>query len=132
MERYANGYLLMKWADSVLPADAVLLSGHRSVSLVPRQPIPMDWVDFVNFNTAQPLPYLLRLKQKGVTHMLVIGDTSSNGPFKRCLGKTLAGPWHGRSATRNPFNAGEKYTAWIVEIKLDSLPNCALTETVMP
>jgi len=132
MESYANGYSLMRWADSVLPADAVLLSGHRSVALAPRQSISMDWVDFVNFNTAQPLPYLLRLKQKGVTHMLVIGDTGSNGPFKRCLGKTLAGPWYGRSATRNPFNVGEQYTAWMVEFKLDRLPNCALPETVMP
>jgi hypothetical protein len=132
MDSYANGYSVMKWVDSVLPADAVFLSGHRSVALAPRDVVPMDWVNYVNFDTAQPLPYLLRLKDRGVSHILVLGDTANSGPFKWCVGKTLAGPWYGRKATRNPFNAGEHYTAWIVEINLGDLPNCALQQPKKP
>lgn len=64
--------------------------------------------------------------------MLVIGDPGNSGPFKRRLGKTLAGPGHGRLATRNPFNAGEQYTAWIVGINLGGLPNCALLQPTKP
>jgi hypothetical protein len=119
----------MKWADSVLPANAVLLSGHRSVALAPREVVPIDWANFVKFDTVQSMPYLLRLKARGISHMLVIGDSAYSGPLKGCLGKTIAGPWYGRSATRNPFNTGGNYTAWIIEINLGSLPNCALEET---
>mgnify|MGYP001617940479 FL=1 len=132
MDRYANGYSVMKWADSVLPADAVLLSTHRSVALAPREVVPMDWATYVNFDTAEPLPYLVRLKERGISHMLVIGDLGNSGPFKRCLGTTLVGPGYGRPATRNPFNAGEQYTAWIVEINLGGLPNCALSQPTKP
>src|SRR3989344_5481876 len=116
MDRYAYGYSVMNWAGSVLPADAVLLSAHRSVALAPREVVPMDWAKYVNFDTAEALPYLVRLKERGISHMLVIGDPGNGGPFTRCLGKTLAGPGYGRLATRNPFNAGEQYAAWIVEI----------------
>jgi hypothetical protein len=129
MGSYANGYSVMKWADSVLPANAVLLSGHRSVALAPREVVPIDWANFVKFDTVQSMPYLLRLKARGISHMLVIGDSAYSGPLKGCLGKTIAGPWYGRSATRNPFNTGGNYTAWIIEINLGSLPNCALEET---
>ena len=103
MDRYANGYSVMKWADSVLPVDAVLLSTHRSVALAPRDVVPMDWANYVNFDSAEALPYLVRLKERGISHMLMIGDPGNGGPFTRCLGRTIAGPGYGRPATRNPL-----------------------------
>ena len=48
-------FSLMKRTGSVLPADAVLLSTHRSVALAPREVVPMDWATYVNSNTTEPL-----------------------------------------------------------------------------
>ncbi len=125
MERAANGYSVMKWVDSVLPADAVLLNGHRSMALAPRDAVSLEWSHFVEIGSPASEPYLRRLKDRGVTHMLVIGEPHNVGKLPGCIGAVVAGPSYGRVATRNPFNAGERYEAWIVEFKSERLPECA-------
>ncbi len=125
MERAANGYSVMKWVDSVLPSDAVLLNGHRSMALAPRDAVSLDWSHFVEIGSPASEPYLRRLKDRGVTHMLVIGELHDVGKLSGCIGAVIAGPSYGRVATRNPFNAGERYEAWIVEFESKRLPECA-------
>ena len=124
MERAANGYSVMKWVDSVLPAGAVLLNGHRSMALAPRDAVSFGWSEFVEVGSPASEPYLRRLKDRGVTHMLVIGEPHNAGKLSGCIGAVIAGPSYGRVATRNPFNAGERYEAWIVEFESERLPEC--------
>ncbi len=125
MERAANGYSVMKWVDSVLPADAVLLNSHRSMALAPRDAVSLDWSSYVEIGSPASEPYLRRLKDRGVTHMLVIGESHNAGKLSGCIGAVVAGPGYGRLATRNPFNAGERYEAWIVKFESERLPECA-------
>jgi hypothetical protein len=127
MQRAANGYEVMQWADTVLPKNAVVLNGHRSMALMPRDAVANDWSRYVDLTTAESTPYLLRLKDRGVSHMLVVGPIDPSLPLYKCLGSVLAGPGRGHLATRNPANRGAAYEAWIVEFDSTRLPECAQT-----
>ena len=126
MQRAANGYEVMAWADTVLPHNAVVLNGHRSMALMPREAVAYDWSYFVDVSATESNRYLNRLREQSVSHMLVIGgQMDKNSPLSNCLGQVLAGPGVGHVATRNPFNQGGKYEAWIVEFESARLPECA-------
>ncbi|EMO34025.1 PF07220 family protein [Leptospira santarosai str. HAI821] len=123
MNQYANGYGLMKWADSVLPKDAVLLSQHRSIALSRRKTLSLDWATFVDFNSASENPYLKQIKDENVTHILMLGDTTENTPFSGCIGNTI-GKTESNQATRNPFGIKDFFTAILVEFRASKLPKC--------
>ena len=126
MTRSANGYEIMQWADTVLPKDAILLNNHRSMALAPRDAVSLSWMDYVDIRSTEAQVYLNKLKLKKVSHILVIGPIDHRIPFLGCFGKVLAGPGIGHSATRNPFNQGPNYEAWIFEFKSATLPECAV------
>jgi len=125
MMRMANGYEVMQWADTILPKDSVVINGHRSMALMPRDAVAFEWINFVDLNEENSSLYLNRLKEKGVTHMLVIGGVNEKTPLYGCFARTIGGPGSGHTATRNPFNYGGKYEAWIVEFESNKLPECA-------
>jgi len=125
MNRSANGYTNMQWVDEVLPPNAVLLSNHRSVALAPRDVVSMDWSYFVRADSKEALPYLLRIKDRGVTHVLITGSPTGS-KLKECFGKLVAGPSYACVATRNPVNRGDPYPAWIYEFNSADLPDCAI------
>jgi hypothetical protein len=128
MNRHANGYEIMQWADAVLPKDAVLLNGHRSMALSPRDAISFDsssWIQYVDTNSTESKIYLDRLKSKKISHILIIGKIDYNAPLAKCFGNVVAGPGVGHLATRNPFNQGSNYDAWILEFESARLPECA-------
>jgi len=127
MSRTANGYTLMKWVDANLPSGAVLLNSHRSMAIVPRKAVSLDWLRYVRPGD-DPSLYLDRIKKEKVTHLLLIGDTveqlKNSNPFAKCLGEQVVGPGYGNVATRNPFNTGAQYKAWIINFNSEMLPNC--------
>ena len=125
MMRMANGYEVIQWADTILPKGSVVISGHRSMALMPRDAVAFEWINFVDLNEENSSLYLNRLKEKGVTHMLVIGAVNEKTPLYGCFARTIGGPGSGHTATRNPFNYGGKYEAWIVEFESNKLPECA-------
>ena len=125
MNRSADGYTVMKWADEVLPMDAVLLSNHRSIALAPRDVVSMYWSDYVRSDTTEALPYLLRIKKRKVTHVLITRNIAY-AKLKGCFGNLVAGPSYARKAVRNPVNRGELYPAWIYEFNSEALPDCAI------
>ena len=126
MERSANGYEIMQWVDKVLPHNAVLLNGHRSMALSPRDSVSSEWISFVDMRAAETQIYLNRMKLRKVSHVLVIGQIDYSSPLSNCFGKVLAGPGIGHLATRNPFNQGSIYEAWILEFESARLPECAV------
>ena len=128
MNRHANGYEIMQWADAVLPKNAVLLNGHRSMALSPRDAISFDsssWIQYVDTNSTESKIYLDRLKSKKISHILIIGKIDYDAPLAKCFGNVVAGPGIGHLATRNPFNQGSNYDAWILEFESARLPECA-------
>ena len=125
MNRSANGYTIMQWVDKVLPPNAVLLSNHRSVALAPRDVVSMDWSNYVRTDSKEALPYLLHIKERRVTHVLITGSPTDS-TLKECFGNLVAGPSYARLATRNPVNRGEPYPSWIYEFNSADLPDCAI------
>ncbi|WP_443640343.1 DUF1420 family protein [Candidatus Njordibacter sp. Uisw_039] len=124
MDRSANGYEVMQWVDKVLPENAVLLSEHRSMALVPRKALSVEWVKFVDMQAPETEYYLNIIRDSHVSHILVIGPINYNRALAGCYGAVLAGPGVGHTATRNPFNQGGYYEAWIMEFESERLPGC--------
>jgi len=125
MRQMANGYEIMEWADSVLPKDAVVLNGHRSMALMPRAAVAYDWGNYINVRSGEADVYLNLLKERKVSHFLIPSDITPDMPLYKCFGKPTGGPGIGHIATRNPFNQGAPYRAWIVEFDATKLPECA-------
>ena len=128
MDRSANGYEIMQWADKVLPENAVLLSEHRSMALAPRKTLSVEWVKFVDMQAPETEYYLNIMKDSHVSHILVIGPINYNRALAGCYGTVVAGPGMGHLATRNPFNRGGSYEAWILEFESERLPKCAQSD----
>ena len=115
LEQTAVGYPVMRWVDTVLPQDAVLLSGHRSIALAPRPAESTDWTRFVGFDTAGFRFYADLVNQRGITHVLVINPDVASDQLLAFVGDAIATPFVGYRATRNPFNRGDEYRAVIYE-----------------
>ena len=132
MSRTANGYNLMKWVDASLPQDAVLLTGHRSMALVPRKAVSLDWLNYIEVGKTDASFYLDRIKEQKTTHLLIIGETVNkireSNVFSGCLGDEVNGPFNGFVATRNPFNIRPSENAWLVNFKSQKLPECFATK----
>lgn len=122
MEQSANGYTVAKWADNVLPDDAVILSGIRSIALMPRKSVPTDWINNVQ-DTDRLSGYLHVIEQRGVTHVILKGKDPKGWIFKNCLGERVAGPKQFFVGTRNPFNR-QPYFASIYKFDNDQFPEC--------
>ena len=58
MSRTAHGYNLMKWVDASLPQDAVLLTVHRSMALVPRKAVSLEWLNYIKVGKTDASFYL--------------------------------------------------------------------------
>ena len=130
MMRSANGYELMQWVDKEVPKDAIILNGHRSMALSPRDSVSgggFTWKNYVDMKDPKSSIYLNRIKFKKVSYELIYGPISYDSPLTQCYGKFVAGPFIGETATRNPFyyDNRQKYQAWIVEFKSEKLPDCA-------
>lgn len=135
MQRSANGFSLMRWADQVLPADAVLLNGHRSMALAPRRAFDYSWTNYVDPASEEAAGYLSSLKAAGVNYVLLPDRSLAQLPLSGCFGRVFAGPGPGRMVSRNPLNQGAPYDAWILEFHSDQLPGCAqhpMTATAVP
>jgi len=133
MSRSANGYNLMKWVDKKLPKNAIVLSSHRSISLIPRKAISLDWMGYIQKDKTDVLKYLDRIKEEKVTYLLVWGDTLEDIEqyvrFSKCFGDKLYGPEQFFISTRNPFNSSSlPFNAWIIELDSDKLPTCYNSE----
>ena len=127
MTRMANGYALVNWIDKSLPDEAVILSTHRSMGLIPRKTVSMGWAQYSDMDNSHALPYLLRIREEGATHLLITGTTLNQSIyfiFSGCFSGDIVGPHEGFVATRNPFNRGASYNAWLVPIRAELIPDC--------
>jgi hypothetical protein len=132
MNNSANGYAIMKWADEVLPSNAVLLTAHRSMALVPRKSVSLDWLFYVEPGKTDISRYIERIKKNNVTHILLSGSQiNQNAPqyiaFSNCLGFQSSDAILEKEfvyVTRNPFNTGSINNIKIFEFHSEKLPNC--------
>ena len=132
MNRLANGYSIVEWAEKTLPVDAVVLTQHRSMmGLLPRRAISLDWIGYVNIDSEESAQYLDRIKKSNVTHLLILRDDYKNSKpyilFEGCLSSQVITSPEYLVATRNPFNStsAHKYSVLIIDFNSQELPECA-------
>jgi hypothetical protein len=114
MSRLANGYAAMRWADGVLPQGGAMVSMLRSVALAPRAVIPNDWRDYVDERLPEARVYKSIVAAKNPEFFLVPTGRGAAAPKVPCSSQVFAGPFTTRVATRNPFNLGAQYDAWLL------------------
>ncbi|MDC1382723.1 DUF1420 domain-containing protein [Candidatus Puniceispirillum sp.] len=124
MRSSANGYSLMKWVDKVLPQDAVLLNGHRSMALSPRLAVDYTWVHYLPNTAPYPKAYLDRLVAEGVTHVLLTSMPNNKMPLFNCFEEIIATSGPMKIASRNPFNRSVISGAWLIKFNTNKLHEC--------
>ena len=128
MTALSDGYEIMKWVDQALPKNAIILSSHHSLGLATRKAVSLDWAKHTEAKNEEFSRYLERIKDEKVTHLLLYGENVSKSKlyktFFNCLGTEKIGPGFGHRATRNPFNIGKTYEAWLYSFDYKRLPGC--------
>ena len=133
MSKYADGYLLYNWVNTVLPEKAKIIVDHRSTFFLDTtnymNTSALTSINYDNFNERQF--YLKDIKRNQPEYILFRGSTKklSYGEFdfENCLVKLFAKSEKvGVTVARNPFNirSDQYYDAYIYKINYKKFPNC--------
>lgn len=114
LSKNANGYILSKWVNSKLPSNAKICSDIRATVFFNAEVYPTDWCNFVNYEKKEDQFYINYLQKKGINYIVLVSNDNpkESDMFKYC-DKLLFGPYNFKKATRNPFNLGKTFKAWI-------------------
>jgi hypothetical protein len=126
MGRHAYGYAIMKWADGQLPPDARLIVEPRSIALAPRFAIANDWRGYVPADGVHVYSDIVTRLMPDFTLLQV---AAGNLPRVSGCAEVFAGPYRTKVATRNPFNSGFEYDAWIIKHRVSSSKPCPQGES---
>ena len=129
MNKFANGYSLFFWANSLIKDDGAIISMHRSISLGNNKTISTD---FLNYLTEKDDPeiYINLIQKYAPKYFLTFQNSINNNNknlsiFKNCLGRVVSKKNEiGYYTGRNPFNKGEVYAGLLYELKTNNLLNC--------
>lgn len=116
MRSAANNYAEARWLDKVLPADSIILTRMRSRALLPRP--------FVSYESY--LPGIASEYQREKLCKLIVHHGVTAAIFDPSLDnlviesvrnpRILAGPKTFQIASRNPWNAGSKYSVQVYDV----------------
>lgn len=132
MSKSANGYELMKWVDEILPAESVILSSHRSMALVPRKSVSLDWLNYFKPDADDISQFINLIDKKNVTHILLYkSQINANTPhykiFYNCINDKKFSTVYEKqftNVTRNPFNSGFIDSFIIFKLNQDKFVEC--------
>ena len=127
MARSTNDYLLIQWANTVLNNDDKVFSYNRSTALYKMEAYYQNLTWFIDFNDNRSTQYIDFIKSKKIDK-IVFGDKKLQlGIFKNCTGDLIAFKKNiGRKVGRNPFNKGEQYNGWILNLIIKICQNVYL------
>ena len=131
--KYADGYSMYNWVNSVLPKNETIIVDHRSTFF-------LDTTNYMNISALTNIKYdefesrqfylkdIMKLKPKYILfsrkkHKLSYGEFD----FEKCLNGLFAeSKGIGRTVARNPFNIkiDQFYDAYIYKINYKKIPNC--------
>lgn len=125
MTKFADGYMISKWANKRLEKDDKLISFHRSISLFNVKTYSDIFTWHINPEDNRSHIYFNFIKDNKINKILFHGKEKDFYPFENCLGKELFfGENIGRKTGRNPFSRAEFYNGWIYEFNYQNLPKC--------
>jgi len=117
LNKKANGYSLASWVNSKLPKESNLLVGHRSISLYNQNTFSSDWIHFIDPIKGEDKFYLDYLKNNNVEYIVITGKTAEESALFKYCDELKFGPFKSKIASRNPFNEGNEFLAWIYTSK---------------
>lgn len=123
MREHAIGYDVMEWVDQILPSDAILLVGIRSIGLSPRRSVSMQGLDYAPTKSKGSTIYLKQIKNSNANYVLIGGEDPNNEPLRGCFGKKI-GSFDAIFATRNPYNSNSKYKVSLYEFQSNKALEC--------
>ena len=128
--KFADGYSLISWANSLLPNNATILITQRSTFLFNNTYVSPEPLGFMSYESSYKNFYLNKIKEKKPTFVIFNGDQNSysigNFNFKNCTNGLFAKKVNvGSLKTRNPFNSKKVfYNGYIYNFNYKKLPNC--------
>jgi hypothetical protein len=107
MKENSHQYAVMRWLDSVLPEDAVVVSTLRSHALMPRPFFAKDiitWTDWASSTETENTVSVLKTRTINTLVAEPFAVEGLTGKLGMQHTLTLAGPRRFLTATRNPWN----------------------------
>ncbi len=109
----ANGYDLSKWVRAEIPNSNKILLEHRSLAFFSNNTFSTDWINYLNNNTINDSIITNSLKKRRIDFIVIVNDTPSKSNLYKFCKELKSGPFIGKISTRNPFNSGIPFKAWI-------------------
>jgi hypothetical protein len=100
-----------------MPVSTKILVEHRSLAFFNQKVYSSDWINYVDKSKGEDKFYLDYLKNEKVKYVLIIGDNQKDSKLFNYCDSLVFGPFCGQIATRNPFNSGKNFKAWIYTFK---------------
>ena len=129
--KHAIGYNLYRWANSVLPDNSVTIINHRSTYFAEKNFIYFGMSGFLDNSNKEY--HLKKLKKKKPDYILFFGDKEvfsyNRLDFKDCISGIYKKKINvGFNETRNPFNTGSYYNAYIYNFDSNKLNDCVKSD----
>lgn len=129
MNKYANGYSLYSWANSMISDEGTIISMHRSISLGKNKTLSANFLSYLS-KTDNPEIYINDMQKYNPKYFLTFQNSTDDldknvSIFENCLGRVISKKNEvGFYTGRNPFNKGNSYSGILYEIKSKHLSDC--------
>ena len=129
MNKYANGYSLYSWANSMISDEGTIISMHRSISLGKNKTLSANFLSYLS-KTDNPEIYINDMQKYNPKYFLTFQNSTDDldknvSIFENCLGRVMSKKNEvGFYTGRNPFNKGNSYSGILYEIKSKHLSDC--------
>lgn len=131
LSNYAHGYNIYKWANSVLPKNANIITNHRSTYFLNKNHIFFEMSFHSNNLTLEEKKfYIKKIKEKKPDFIIFYGYQKQYNyglyNFEDCISNLFKKKNNvGFHETRNIFNANKKkYNSYIYKLDYNKLPEC--------
>jgi len=128
-DRYAYGADLARWLDAEFPDGSPVLYDHRSHAFISRilvSTFPIEYFGKDGIDIEMLRKNLIRLN---VDKLLTYSSSPNFDLLQACSVEKLAGPKKLIISTRNPFNSGLTYDAFVYKIDPNKLIECVIQKS---
>jgi hypothetical protein len=128
-DRYAYGADLARWLDAEFPDGSPVLYDHRSHAFTSRilvSTFPIEFFGKDGIDIEMLRKNLIRLN---VDKLLTYSSSPNFDLLQACSVEKLAGPKKLIISTRNPFNSGLTYDAFVYKIDPNKLIECVIQKS---
>ena len=124
----ADGFLLYKWANEVIPSKSIIISTHRASAFYKHEVVSYEFRLFDDFSKGGYEYYLKHIMKKNPKYILYTSKDLNNKKdiLKNCRGELFKFKKNvGYDVGRNPFNKNKNYyDGYIYKISPKDIKNC--------